>query len=394
MPPRNAYSGRSGLVRALFLCVLIVVVSGWGSTSLGAQDLPLQRDSPGLGPLVCPAPAELVPPAPEARAQASQLASDASQAVILGELLRSQELLLRATQLDPSSFELAYQHARVLEGLGQSALAMDEYCRSIELGVDADEEDVIDARIRLDELYSVMRARIPDVTRESFYSGLTFADAAMYEPAVQAFTTAIDAAPDWPPAIYNRAVVLEQLGRVPESLADYRRYIQLTPGEIDPVVAAVTERIGMLEGLVALPTPSPGGALALGMAFPGMGQYYSGRSLTGTVVLSLAAGAVAAGILYKEVTVHCLTPSAGSCAPEQVIDETSRRPYFWPAIGVAGAVTAAGAIEAFLRARSTRDEVDAARQPVSEARGLTFEGPAVSARRGRIDLALLVMRFR
>jgi hypothetical protein len=149
----------------------------------------------------------------------------------------------------------------------------------------------------------------------------------------------------------------------------------------------------MLEGLVSLPTPSPGGALALGVV-PGMGQYYTGRPLIGTVVLSLAAGAVAAGALYKEVTVHCLTPSAGSCAPDQVIDETSKRPYLWAAIGAAGVITAAGAIEAFVRARRTRSEVDAARQPVSEARGLTFEGPSVSARRGRVDLALLVMRFR
>ncbi|MGE0159716.1 MAG: hypothetical protein AB7T31_09925 [Gemmatimonadales bacterium] len=387
MPPRNAFSGRSGLVRILFLCVLI----HGADTPLRAQDLPLQRDYPGLGPLVCPAPAELVLPAPEERAQASQLASDAAQAVILGELGRAEELLLGATALDGASFELAYQHARVLEDLGRPAAAMDEYCRSLVL--EAETGDVTDARARLDELYAVMQSSIPEVARESFYSGLTLADAAMYEPALQAFTVAVDAAPDWPPAIYNRGVILERLGRVPESLVDYRRYLQLTPSDIDPVVAAVTERVGMLEGLVALPTPSPGGALALGMAFPGMGQYYSGRSLSGTVVLSLAAGAVAAGILYKEVTVHCLTPSAGSCAPGDVVDESSERPYLWPAIGAAGAVTLAGAIEAFVRARGRRSEIESVRAPVQETRSLRLSGPAVSARRGRLDLAFLVVRL-
>jgi tetratricopeptide (TPR) repeat protein len=334
-------------------------------------------------------------PAPDERAQASQLASDAAQAVILGELPRAQELLLRATQLDRTSFELAYQHARVLEALDQSALAMDEYCRSIDLGVDAVEADVIDARVRLDRLYEVLRARIPEQAREAFYAGLTMADATMYEPAIESFTVAVDAAPEFPPAIYNRAVVLERVGRIPESLVDYRRYIQLTPSEIDPVVAAVTQRIGMLEGMVAMPTPSPSGALALGVAFPGMGQYYTGRSIGGTVVLALAAGAVSAGVLYKEVTVHCITPTAGSCAPDQVVSETSRRPYFWPSIAAAGAVTLAGAIEAFIRARGRRSEAEAVMSPpATEARGIRIKGPSLSARGGRLDLALLTMQIR
>jgi tetratricopeptide (TPR) repeat protein len=312
--------------------------------------------------------------------------------VILGELLRAQELLRRATELDVTSFEFAYQHARVLEDLDQSSAAMTEYCRSLTLGAEAG--GVADAQARLDVLYGTMQARIPQVAREAFLSGLTLADAALYEPAVASFTVAVDAAPDWPPALYNRAVILERLGRVPESLADYRRYIELTPNEIDPVVAAVTERIGMLEGLVAMPTPSPSGALALGMAFPGMGQYYSGRGLSGTVVLAIAAGAVAGGILYKEVTVHCLTPTSGACAPADVIDQTSERPYLLAAIGVAGAVTVAGAIEAFVRARGRRGEVEAVMgPPVQEARGARIAGPSVAARGGRVDVALLSVRF-
>jgi tetratricopeptide (TPR) repeat protein len=386
MPPRNAYSGRSGLVRALFLGVL----TAGGVTTLPAQDLPLQRDYPGLGPLVCPASAQLVHPAPEERAQASQLASDASQAVILGELLRAQELLQRATELDVTSFEFAYQHARVLEDLQQSSAAMTEYCRSLTLGSEV--EGAADAQARLDILYGIMQARIPQVAREAFLSGLTLADAAMYEPAVASFTVAVDEAPDWPPALYNRAVILERLGRVPESLADYRRYIELTPSEIDPVVAAVTERIGMLEGLVTMPTPSPSGALALGIV-PGMGQYYSGRPLSGTIVLALAAGAAAAGVLYKEVTVHCLSPSPGGGC-DVAVDETSRRPYLLPAIGAAGAITLAGAIEAFVRARGRRGEVEAAMAPpAQEARGPRITGPTVAARRGRVDVAVLSLRF-
>ncbi len=221
------------------------------------------------------------------------------------------------------------------------------------------------------------------------------ADVEAYQQAVTWFTRAIDVAPEWAPPIYNRAVVHERMGLVTESLADYRRYLELTPGEIDPVVAAVTERIGMLEGLVALPTPSPSGALTLGVLFPGMGQYYSGRSLGGTVVLGVAAGAVAAGILFKEITVRCLVSvtSGGECPPGQVVDESTSRPYLAPALRAAVAVTVIGAIEAFVRARSRRDDVTDALTP-TVSRGPSLSGPSVFVRGGRANFALMSVRFR
>ncbi len=387
MPPQNVHHGRSGLVRAAFL---------WGCAGafypLSAQELTLQREYPGLGPFVCPAPAAIAQPTPDARAQAGQLASDAVQAVILGELLRAEELLVRATELDPESAELAYRRARVLEDLGRSADAMAEYCRTLGLGVEAD--GIEDAGTRLDALYQVIRARIPDAARGGFLSGVTMADLQSYEESVTAFTVAIEAAPDWPPPIYNRAVVLERLGRITESLADYRRYLQLTPSEIDPVVAAVSQRIGMLEGLVALPTPSPTGALTLGVLFPGMGQYYSGRSLGGTIVLAAAAGAVAAGVMFKEVTVVCLNPTSGDCPAGEVVRESTARPYLGPAIGAAVVVTVAAAIEAFVRARGRRDQAAEALDSAVEVRGLRVGGPSVSVRGARVDVSLMALRFR
>ncbi|MEQ1855967.1 MAG: hypothetical protein ABL963_05815 [Longimicrobiales bacterium] len=388
MPPRNEHLGRSGLVRVVFLWL-----AAWGSYPLSAQELTLQRDYPGLGPFVCPPPVAFAPPSSDVRAQAGQLASDAVQAVILGELLRAEELLTRAVELDPASSELAYRRARVLEDLSRSNEAMDEYCRSLGLGAEAD--GIEDAQERIDALYEVVRSQIPELARESFVSGVMTADVEAYPQAVTWFTRAMEAAPDWPPPIYNRAVVQERMGLVTESLADYRRYLELTPSEIDPVVAAVTQRIGMLEGLVTLPTPSPSGALTLGVLFPGMGQYYSGRSFGGTVVLGVAAGAVAAGILFKEITVRCLAvvTSGGACPPGQVVDETTSRPYLVPAIGAAAAVTVIGAIEAFVRARRRREDVaDALTSTVSS--GLTITGPSVYARGGRVNFALMSLRFR
>jgi len=333
-----------------------------------------------------------VEPTTDGRAQAGQLASDAVQAVILGELLRAEELLGQAIQLDPASAELAYRHARVLEDLAQSERAMAEYCRSISLGATAD--GIEDAQERIDALYEVVRSRIPATARDAFNSGVVSADLEAYEQSIQWFTQAMDAAPTWAPPVYNRAVVHERMGLVAESLTDYRRYLELTPTEIDPVVAAVTARIGMLEGLVAIPTPSPSGALTLGVLFPGMGQYYSGRTLGGTVVLGVAGSAMAVGLLYKEVTVVCLTPTAGDCPPGQVVSETTSRPYLAPAIGAAAAVMVIGAIEAFVRARNRREEVAGALDPVTAARGPTLSGPSVAVRGDRVDVSLFAVTFR
>jgi len=391
MPPRTL-PGRSGLVRAAFLWVL-----SCGPAQLAAQELALERDYPGLGPFECPTPAAYAAPAPEDQAQAGQLASDAIQAVILGELLRAQDLLARANDLDPSSAELAYRYARVLEDLAAREQALAQYCRAIDLG--AQDSGILDARARIDAIYQAVRDQITPAARQAFADGVTLADGAFYQLSVDAFTLAIDEIPTWGVAIYNRAVVLEAMGRISESLTDYRRYLDITPTEIDPVVARVTERIGLLEGLVVQPTPSPGGALALGVVFPGMGQYYSGRSIGGTIVLAAAGTAVATGFMFKEVTIRCLNPpvGGGSCPPGEVVDETTSRPYLIPALGAAVAVTVVGAVEAFLRARGRRSDAEAASADLQAAGGdpgPRLTGPSVGTRGGRVDLSFFSVRFR
>jgi tetratricopeptide (TPR) repeat protein len=390
MLPTNVNSGRSGLAHAAFLWVI-----SWTAAPLSAQELPLERDYPGPGPYQCPAPSAYPPPTPDGQVQAAQLASDAVQAVILGELLRAQELLARATELDPSSAELAYRHGRVLEDLTGYDQAISEYCRALSLG--SREAGILDARERLDSAYEIVRERIPPAALEAFVAGLEAADLGLHEAAVGSFTVAMAQAPTWAEAVYNRAVVLEAMGRVSESLADYRRFLQLTPMEVDPVVMRASERIGLLEGMVTLPTPSPTGALALGVAFPGMGHYYSGRGLTGTIVLATAAGAVAAGVLVKEVTVRCLNAApGGSCPPGDVVEESTSRPYLIPAIGAAAAVTVIAAFEAFVRARGRRAEAEAEGVDTIAGRfgGVRIPSPAVAARRGRIDVRLFTFRFR
>jgi hypothetical protein len=137
----------------------------------------------------------------------------------------------------------------------------------------------------------------------------------------------------------------------------------------------------------------------LGVVFPGMGHYYSGRSLGGTLVLAAAGAAVATGVLFKTVTVRCLNPSVGGgdCPPGDVVGEETSRPYLVPALGAAAAVTVVAAVEAFVRARGRRAAAAGAGGVTVAARapeGPRVTGPSLTARRGRVELNLVGVRFR
>ena len=69
----------------------MVFVSGF--KPLAGQELELIRVYPGSGPYECVAPASPVLPTPDDRARAGQLASDANQAMVLGEMDQVQALL-------------------------------------------------------------------------------------------------------------------------------------------------------------------------------------------------------------------------------------------------------------------------------------------------------------
>jgi len=323
--------------------------------------------------------------------------SDALQAQILGDLERTRTLYSEATAADGTDAELAYRHARILEDLDLADAAIQEYCRALALG--APEVGILDARDRLDALYEVVRERLSERALEAFVSGLDQADLGLYDQAAASFAVAIDENPAWPAPVYNRALVLEQLGRLPESIAEYQRYLELTPSEVDPVVADVARRIGELGGELTRPTPSPGNALALGVVFPGMGQYYTGRNRQGTIVLGAAAAIVVAGFAYKEVTVVCtVTPVDGEC-PGPVHDEITERPYLGPALIVTGVVMVAAAVEAYIRARNQRAaQAEAAQElgggtPTAEAR-FRVVGPSISGSGTQVDLNLIGVRFR
>jgi hypothetical protein len=100
------------------------------------------------------------------------------------------------------------------------------------------------------------------------------------------------------------------------------------------------------------PNYNPSTTLLSGMFVPGMGHFYSGRPLAGTLVLAAAAGGIAAGFLIKDVEVRCLSlPVDGQCPPGQIESRVETQPMMVPGLAAALVMTVGGAIHAFLGAR-------------------------------------------
>lgn len=350
-PPRSFRALREGwpaIVAALALSASAGAVAG--------QVPEFKLDIPGLEAFECAPAGEVVVASPEEARQAAQLGSTARQALILGDAERARDLLGRAVGLDPSSPGLAYQYGRVLEDLGERRDAVEQYCAALAAG--AEGEDAADARDRVVRFAESERRRIPSEALEAFEAGLTAVGENRMDDAEAAFVEAVEEHADFPEAEFNRALVLEQLGRAMEAAEAYRAYLRLRPDAPDGI--RVSERIGQLQ-VVPGARPSSGSALALGMLLPGGGQFYTGRPLGGVALLAAAGGAAAAAFLVSETDVRCLhaVEPGASCPPEQVIGRTTSHPYRTLGLIGVGAVALGGAIEAFLHARGV-DEVEVA----------------------------------
>ena len=367
--------------------VLSLFLLGW-TGSLDAQELTLKRALPGGDAYSCPPLESPAVPSEEERTEAGRLGSNADQALILGDQERARDLFARATELDPTSPELGYRYARVLEELGARSEAIAQFCRVMALGPGSG--GIGDAPARLQAILDQERAQIPETSIQRFEAGLSQADGGRLEDALQSFGAAWRDAPDWAEAVYNRGIIQARLGRVEAAAADLEEYLALRPGAEDAML--VSQRIGQIRSLTNLPSPSA--ALTLGLLFPGAGQFYSGRAWGGLAVLTLAGGAAAAGFLIEEVTVNCVgsVGAGGECPPDRVIGEVSDTPYLVHGLVAAGAVAVIGAVESFFRARGRRSrEVGAlVAMEMGSARLLT---PTLSADGPRLNLNLVQITF-
>lgn len=97
---------------------------------------------------------------------------------------------------------------------------------------------------------------------------------------------------------------------------------------------------------------NPGQALALGLLLPGLGEIYAGRPVVGILALGAAGGALAAAFMVEKVDVRCATvPVNNFCPPEDVVSESTERPWMGAGLAAAAGITLLGAIDAFLAAR-------------------------------------------
>jgi len=357
-------------------------------SSISAQELPLKRTLPGVDVFRCP---ELeLPPVPgeEEQSQARVLGSNADQALILGDLTRARDLLERGTELDPSSADLAYRYARILEDLGETQAAISRYCTAQSLG--AEQQGMEDLTARLEALVEASQPRLPDRARADFTRGLVDVDQGRLQAAVAAFTEAAMEAPSWADPVYNRGVVHDRLGEVDAAVVDLQAYLNMAPEAEDAI--AVSQRIGQLQS--GAPLATPGNTLALGMILPGMGQFYSGRAKGGLAVLSLVGGTLAAGFLIEKEETRCVgnLSGGGECPADRVISRDTSKPYLTQSLIAAGVVTLVGAIEAFLHVRGDEGRSDDAPMAL-EVGAARVLGPRLSAKGTRLSLSLVQVTF-
>jgi tetratricopeptide (TPR) repeat protein len=360
-----------------------------------AQELPFRTDYQALEPR-CPS---WEPPArtgERMRDAAHELSTQASQALIVGDLEEARDLFEQAARLDGRSVDLHYGLARVLEQIGRLDSALAAYCRVLALEADSTESSgtVTDARMRRDELVQSLRLDVPYTARAVFDRGARSASEGDHARAADQFRLAAERAPHWPAAVYNEGVALDRLGRAEAAAGRLARYLELTPDAQDAV--EVARRIGQLERARARggAGTSADAALALGFVVPGFGQIYSGRSAAGLVVISAVAGAVAGGFLVRKVDVRCLsTPEPGaSCPPDDVVSRRVTTPYLTPALVAAGAVTVLAAVEAWIRGGEA--SAPGSGLVSADGAGLSMNRPHVSVGADRsVEVVLLGLSF-
>lgn len=331
--------------------LLALLALAAASVPAGAQELPLKRtlSVAGESPCVVAGFGNLPPVdvSDEDRDEADRLAGEASQAAILGNQARAEELLGEAAELDPSSAGIAYRLARTLEEAGAEDAAVGQLCRYLALepeGADAD-----DVQRRIDRLAPEPGDVIPEPARLAFQQGVERFDAGEFAQATQQFSRALVELVDWDLAHYNRAVASLRLGRENAGLAGLERYLELRPDAED------REQVAARLGDRAPPVVAAGRgysastALLTGLLVPGMGHFYSDRPWMGFLYLLGAGGSATFGLAYEEVAISCrVIPTDGNCPSEEILGRDKDRPYLVHGLVGAGVLTVLGAVHAAL----------------------------------------------
>jgi len=314
-----------------FVALLLLV-----STRLAAQTLPPKRA------LVLPAAGctREEPAATTARpdvAESRRLAAQGREAALVGDRRAARDAFRRAAALNPTDDQVAYALGRADEELGDSTAARADYCRYLALAPSG--REAADVQQRLLQLVPKGTGEAAFRARDRFNAGLAALDAARWADADAAFDETLRLAPATPEAMFDRAIARLRLGRRDDAARDFEAYLT--------TAQSADDRAAVLRTLDALrrPTYSASTALGRGLAFPGLGQFYTGRPALGVVALG-AVGAAVGGVLYERTVVRERTFLDAFGRPYTQPVSESDRPYALPAAAAGAAVWILAAVEA------------------------------------------------
>lgn len=322
-----------------------------------------------------PDPLELCRPAPvpslintPSLAAVDSLLTLGTEAAILGDQEAAADALERAARLDPGNPIIAYRLARIYEERGELDRAAEEYCKYLRVAPNGSELPVVRERIR--QLLSNAQGDDRDEVAAMVRAGLEALEGQRYSAAVRAFSNVIERRPTWAAAHYNRALARAAAGQVADAVADLDRYLELVPSSADrQLVQAFADSLRASEATRRANTTSAVTALAGGLVVPGLGQQLTRRPVAGLAVLGGTAAALWWGLREQEVT-QTRTAQDPFGNPYEYEVVARERTYLVPGIAAAAGIAVAGALEAYLYARSRVDG-----PPASGAGALTTGGP-------------------
>ena len=161
--------------------------------------------------------------------------------------------------------------------------------------------------------------------------------------AQYAFSAVIAAAPAWPDAYYNRALVFEAEGRREHAVPDLRKYLELRP--------AASDRDAVARHIDAIGVENPRAVFTRGLLLPGLGQLSTGRPVIGLAVLGGVAASVAWALSTETTTeTRQFQDPFGNPYSDQVPVE--ERPHLATGAALAASVWVLGALEAYLHTKN------------------------------------------
>jgi tetratricopeptide (TPR) repeat protein len=340
----------------------------------GAQRLPPKRALAAAGS-PCPRFPTPVAPTAQQKDESRRLAQQGNEAALVGDHTEARNLLRRAAELDLTSESVAYRLGREHEEVGAASDAIREYCRFLALAPQA--TDAPDVRERIERLSPQQSLTASDVSAAQFAAGVGSYQGGRLSEALAAFNTVIGQSPDAAPAYFNRALVYAAQGNPTPAITDLRRYLALQPRAPDR--SAVDAQIRVLRRQQL----SPGAALGWGAIVPGGGQFYTRRPVFGALVAAVTAGAAfyAAQPEDRDST-YTYTPNPPIVPPYDVTVKVRSYPNVGVGVGVAAGAVAAGALEAYLHARSGRKGMPRPQKSTAGRTGLDvrraeWDGPLV-----------------